>query len=174
VGPKKFYVVQRTYAASITPNAIEVAGSAITGQLMVNVGSAAKWKALALVPWIRILGGEDRSGSGILNYEVVANPGESRSGSLLIAGELVAVTQKSGTVAIPARISIGRVVDGKIRLSIGGTPGASHVLEGAPAVFGPWQTVPGVAPVVPVDATTDVSVEVLSSDSAKFFRARRN
>ncbi len=174
VGPKKFYVVQRTYAASITPNAIEVAGSAITGQLVVNVGSAAKWKALALVPWIRILGGEDRSGSGILNYEVVANPGESRSGSLLIAGELVAVTQKSGTVAIPARISIGRVVDGKIRLSIGGTPGASHVLEGAPAVFGPWQTVPSVAPVVPVDATTDVSVEVLSSDSAKFFRARRN
>ena len=174
VGPKKFYVVQRTYAASITPNAIEVAGSAITGQLGVNVGSAAKWKALALVPWIRILGGEDRSGSGILNYEVVANPGESRSGSLLIAGELVAVTQKSGTVAIPARISIGRVVDGKIRLSIGGTPGASHVLESASDVYGPWTPVSGVAPVIPNDAMTKTPLEFPSTESVKFFRVRRN
>ena len=157
-----------------SPSSQDVAGSATSGQLVVNVGSAAKWKALTLVPWIRILGGEDRSGSGILNYEVVANPGESRSGSLLIAGELVTVNQKSGTVAIPARIAISRVVDGKIRLSIGGTPGATHVLEGAPAVYGPWQSVPGIAPVVPLDAATDVNVEVLSTDSAKFFRARRN
>ena len=174
VGPKKFYVVQRTYAASVTPNAIEVAGSAITGQLAVNVGSAAKWKALALVPWIRILGGEDRSGSGILNYEVVANPGESRSGSLLIAGELVAVTQKSGTVAIPARISIGRVVDGKVRISIGGTPGLAHLLESASDVYGPWTPVPGLAPVIPNDAVTETPLDVPSTDSVKFFRVRRN
>ncbi len=121
-----------------------------------------------------ILGGEDRSGSGILNYEVVANPGESRSGSLLIAGELVAVTQKSGTVAIPARISIGRVVDGKVRTSIGGTPGLAHILESASDVYGPWTPVSGVAPVIPSDATTDTTVEIPSTESVKFFRVRRN
>jgi uncharacterized protein (TIGR03437 family) len=56
------------------------------------------WSAVSNAPsFITITGGASGSGGGAVNYNVAANTGAARSGTLTIAGQTYTVTQSAGT-----------------------------------------------------------------------------
>jgi hypothetical protein len=70
-----------------------VGGPASVG---VKTGSACTWTAASNAEWITITAGASGTGPGPVNFTVAPNPGESRSGSLTIAGQTYSVTQGIG------------------------------------------------------------------------------
>ena len=82
-----------------------------------------QWSAISDVPWITIIGGQTRSGSGDLHFEVAAVTGPPRTGTLTVAGQRVEVEQ--GTECI--------YTTGVTALSVGAEGGTSEVPVSAPA-----------------------------------------
>src|SRR5881396_1033391 len=65
-----------------------------TGTISVTSGAGCNWSAQSNADWIAITAGSSGSGSGTVQYAVSANTaGDSRSGTLSIAGQTFAVTQ---------------------------------------------------------------------------------
>jgi uncharacterized protein (TIGR03437 family) len=73
--------------------------AAAAGELLsVNVAthSICPWRATSDVYWITVLGEPNRSGPGLLNYEVQPNPGAARTGTLTVAGQRLTIVQGPG------------------------------------------------------------------------------
>ena len=81
-----------------------------------------QWSATSDVPWITIIDGRTRSGSGDLHFEAAAVTGPPRTGTITIAGQRVDVEQGTGctyTTAVAA-------------LNVGAEGGTSEVPVSAP------------------------------------------
>jgi hypothetical protein len=73
------------------------------GSTIVNVSTAAgcPWTAASNVPWAAVVQGSSGSGSGAAQIVVEGTNGPTRTGSVLVAGQLVTLTQGGGcTVAV--------------------------------------------------------------------------
>ena len=69
-----------------------------TGSVNVTTTAGCSWSAVNNASsFVTITGGANGSGSGAVTYNVAANPGAARSGTLTIAGQTYTVTQNSGT-----------------------------------------------------------------------------
>jgi hypothetical protein len=81
-----------TYAA--TPIIHTVTGAAGKGTVLVSTYSACRWGASSQVPWITV---QDSSivGTGVLTFNVAANPGPARTATFTVAGHTVSVSQAS-------------------------------------------------------------------------------
>jgi uncharacterized protein (TIGR03437 family) len=91
-----------TFSLSSTGQVFGPAGG--TGSVNVASTTGCSWTAVSNAPsFITITGGANGSGSGAVTYNVAANPGAARSGTLTIAGKTYTVTQNSGT---PGGLSI--------------------------------------------------------------------
>ena len=80
-----------------------VAAPAAGGSQNVTVTTAAdcSWSAVSHASWIAIAGAGSRSGSGVVQLDMLSNDGPARSGTATIAGRTVTVNQDSGcTIAI--------------------------------------------------------------------------
>jgi hypothetical protein len=91
---------------NLTP-ASETFGSA-SGEGAVNVSAAigCQWSAASGASWLSVIGSSSGSGSGTVRYQVDANTGATRDGTLTVAGQTFAVNQAgAGTVCT---VSIGR------------------------------------------------------------------
>ena len=79
-----------TYAA--TPTAHTLNGLAGRGTVLVSTHSACRWGASSQVPWITV---QESSivGTGVLTFNVAANPGPTRTATFTVAGYTVTVTQ---------------------------------------------------------------------------------
>ncbi len=97
VGTNAIAVTQSGYSASVSPMVSIAAANGGSQSVTVSVPSGAIWSAIAQVPWITIIGGLSQSGSGNLNYIISGNAGGSRSGTIIVAGQIVTVTQNSAT-----------------------------------------------------------------------------
>jgi hypothetical protein len=53
------------------------------------------WTALSNDPWITITGGSSGSGNGTVTYDVAANSGSARAGTMTIAGQTFTVNQEA-------------------------------------------------------------------------------
>ena len=79
---------------------ISVTAGATTGTVGVVTGPNCIWAAAARQNWIAILSGTNGMGPGGVTYVVAANPtSASRTGELLIAGQLITVSQAGRIVA---------------------------------------------------------------------------
>ena len=80
---------------AISPAGLTFPGEGGAGSVAVTVGSACTWSATASAAWMAVTAGGTGSGPGTVAYSVAANPAtESRSGTLMIAGQSHAVTQE--------------------------------------------------------------------------------
>lgn len=98
VAGKTVYVTQRGYTLSISPSAATLAANNGAGSIGVSANSTAIWEALTTVPWITITSSKSGSGSTTLTYSLANNAtGATRTGQILVAGEVFTVNQSAGT-----------------------------------------------------------------------------
>jgi len=65
------------------------------GAISVTTTAACAWTAASNDPWISISAGAAVTGSGTVRYSVTANDtGKNRNGTLTVASQTVAITQK--------------------------------------------------------------------------------
>ena len=83
-----------TCSYNIAPSAqsIAAAGGA-GGPVTVSTSAGCAWTAVSNASWITVTAGQSGSGSGAVSFTVAANPGNSRTGTLSIAGQTLTVTQ---------------------------------------------------------------------------------
>jgi hypothetical protein len=106
------------YALGTTSQTLGPAGG--TGSIAITTTSNCAWQAFSTVPWIAVTSSSG-TGNSSASFQVSANSGAPRSGTILIAGWAFAVTQQGADGSLPGA---------------GLTGGAmAHVVAG-----GPWKT----------------------------------
>jgi hypothetical protein len=101
----------------VSPLSHNVDASGGTRTVNVTGGAGCAWAASSAQPWITITSGTSGSGSGTVTFSVAAATGPSRSGTLIVAGQTVTVTQGNGcsfaiapdTQSVPASGGNGNV-----------------------------------------------------------------
>ena len=64
--------------------------------MSITAGAGCPWTATSAVQWITFSGATTGSGNGTVTFNVAANTGPARTGTLTIAGTVFAVTQANG------------------------------------------------------------------------------
>jgi hypothetical protein len=78
---------------SIAPATVSLPVAGGTGSITVTAAPACIWAVSGTPGWITITSGGNGSGNGTIVYSVQANTGDSRTGTLTIAGQTFTVTQ---------------------------------------------------------------------------------
>ena len=82
---------------SISPGSTAPGSGAVTGTTVsVTATAGCPWTAVSNDAWLTITGGASGTGNGTVTYNVAANTGPGRTGTLTIAGQTFTVTQASG------------------------------------------------------------------------------
>jgi hypothetical protein len=92
--------VAPTCTFAITPTTQTVDASASGGSVSVSTATACTWTASSNVPWLIITSGAIGTGNGSVAFNVAANAGASRTGTMTIAGQTFTVTQAAPVVAV--------------------------------------------------------------------------
>ncbi|MEE9912530.1 MAG: hypothetical protein K4571_12485 [Deltaproteobacteria bacterium] len=91
---KFFFPQSTTCLSTISPLSQAVAASGATGQTVtVASGTGCAWTAMSNNAWITIAGGAGGTGPGTVSYNVAANTGLARTGTMTIAGQNFTVSQ---------------------------------------------------------------------------------
>jgi hypothetical protein len=97
VAGKVVNFTQRGYQLSILPRVAEIGSNSGAGEFGVAAPITAVWEAIVSQPWITLLGSSSGAGTGTVRYSIAANTtGQTRTGSITVAGEEYTITQKSG------------------------------------------------------------------------------
>jgi hypothetical protein len=104
--------------------------------------SRCAWAAASAVPWIRIEGSANETGSGRLRYVVAPNTGPARAGTLIVAGTVITVNQGApGTPPpTPCTFTIAPTT-----ASFAADGGSSEVVVTASAPTCAWTAQPSVS-----------------------------
>lgn len=78
---------------SVTPAQLQIGGQGGPSVITVAAGTGCAWTATANEPWLSIATGSSGSGNGAVTATAVANPGPQRTGTLIVAGQSIGVTQ---------------------------------------------------------------------------------
>ncbi|MDO5319298.1 MAG: BACON domain-containing carbohydrate-binding protein [bacterium] len=145
VGDQTVYITQRPYDLSIEPRGDWVEGNGGAGEIQVALDIGSLWTAIATEPWLTIVQQYD-SGTGngkVLFSYTDNNTGKTRTGKIMIAGEVYTITQTARR-----NIAVTATVDGHGGSVAGGgvyNVGTAITLEAVPEdgyVFTGW-TLPG-------------------------------
>ena len=80
----------------VSPTSHAFASSGGGGEVSVNTPTGCAWTASTEASWISISSGATGNGAGGLRFNVAANAGPARSGSLVVAGQQSVVSQANG------------------------------------------------------------------------------
>lgn len=132
IGSEIVYVTQRSYELSIEPNGQWVDGNSGAGEIQVALDIQGVWNAIATEPWITVISGYNSgTGSGKVLFSYTDNnTGKTRTGKIMIAGEMYTLTQQSRQM-----VAVGASVEGHGgHVSGGGTynAGAEVTLAAVP------------------------------------------
>lgn len=117
IGSEIVYVTQRPYELSIEPKGQWVDGNSGAGEIQVALDIAGVWNAIATEPWI-IIDTKYNAGTGsgkVLFAYTDNNTGKTRTGKIVIAGEIYTLTQDARQLA-----SVGAGVEGHGGHVVGG------------------------------------------------------
>ena len=81
---------------SVDPTSYSAGSSGGTGTIAVATGAGCPWTAVSNVDWASIPGGSERTGPGTVQIVVSPTSGSSRTGTALVAGQTIALTQSAG------------------------------------------------------------------------------
>ncbi|MBL8167513.1 MAG: putative Ig domain-containing protein, partial [Acidobacteria bacterium] len=79
-----------------TPTGNNVSASGGNGSIGINTTGGCTWDAVSSVPWVTVTSGANGDGNGTVQFSVAANAGPERTGTMTVAGQIVAVSQASG------------------------------------------------------------------------------
>jgi hypothetical protein len=82
---------------AIAPQSVTVPANGATQTLNVVASNGCPWTAASNASFLSITSGSSGSGSGSVSYQVTANSGPTRSGTLTIAGQTFTVTETGTT-----------------------------------------------------------------------------
>ena len=120
----KFSVIQSaacTYTAAPLAHTVPTAGGVVT--VAVTTGPTCPWTVSSSDPWIGVSGPTSFTGPGSASFTVAAVSGAARTGTVVVAGQSVAISQGSGCAfAIsPESASISSAGgSGRVTVSTGG------------------------------------------------------
>jgi hypothetical protein len=97
--------------------AFSMGGAGGSAQVVVSAPPGCAWSAASHAAWLTITSGGSGSGAGTVVFQVAASDGPPRTGTLVVAGRLVTVTQSSAcslavdatTRAVPAEGGSGTI-----------------------------------------------------------------
>jgi len=78
---------------SVSPLSFDVENTAGTGTITVTAGTGCVWTAASNSAWLTIVTGSSGVGNGTVTYQIAANTGGARNGTLTVAGATVSVHQ---------------------------------------------------------------------------------
>jgi hypothetical protein len=96
IAGQTFTVTQAAVAPcsyAISPNTQKVEGIASTASVSVSTAGGCTWTAVSNVSWITVTSGATGTGSGTVTFNIAANPGKDRKGTLTVAGKTATVEQ---------------------------------------------------------------------------------
>ena len=112
IAGRKLYITQRGYAASIDPAVREIGSNAGQGEFGISASVDVVWQVLVTEDWITIVGDKFGNGDGTIHYTVKDNTtGASRTGKIIVAGEVYTITQLA-TLAVETTVKGHGVVSG--------------------------------------------------------------
>jgi hypothetical protein len=88
-----------TYALSLSSYGMTSSGGAGNVTITPSSGSCG-WAAVSNDSWITIVSDSSGTGTGTVTYNVTANGGAARTGTLMIGGQTFTVTQEPGTAPV--------------------------------------------------------------------------
>ena len=95
---------------SLSTSSLEVSAPATSGTVSVTAGGGCSWTAVSAASWIVVTSGASGSGTGNVSLSIAASPGGgSRTGTIIIAGQTVTVTQEGAactTSLSPSSVSV--------------------------------------------------------------------
>lgn len=106
--------------ATVQPASHAAPAGGATGSVTVAASAGCAWNATASDPWIAITAGAAGSGAGQVHFTIATNTGPARSGSLVVGGRTVAISQASGCVfsVTPGSVTLGPAAQtGSVSLS---------------------------------------------------------
>ncbi|MDQ4123908.1 MAG: FG-GAP-like repeat-containing protein [Acidobacteriota bacterium] len=136
-----FTVTNCTYSINQTNQQFPAAGG--NGTVTVTTGGDCAWTAVSNQPWITITGAGNGTGTGTIAYTVATNLGQARSGTIVIAGQMLTINQPNGCTYAVDPSSAG--------FSAVGGNGSFNLIASDPAC--PW-TVTSNAPWITVNSTS--------------------
>jgi hypothetical protein len=89
----------------LTPASLSAGLAAGTKIVSVNMPVGCSWTAAPSAPWMRIISGDRASGAASMVVYIDANSFSARSGSIMVAGKTVTVTQSGGACTATATVS---------------------------------------------------------------------
>ncbi len=109
---------QTTCAYNMTPTSAAFAETSGAGSINVTTAAGCNWLATSNAPaWLTITSGANVYGSGTVNYTVAANAGAARTATLVVAGQLITITQAAGTPApSPTPTNAGQILISEFRI----------------------------------------------------------
>ncbi len=98
IGSQTFVVNQAgtpncSYTIGSSSYSVGSAGG-VAPAVTVSTTAACSWSVSSSVPWITVLSGAAGTGGGSVTYQIAANTGGARTGTLTIAGHLFSVSQE--------------------------------------------------------------------------------
>jgi hypothetical protein len=125
---------QTTCTYTVSTTTFNLSGSGASATLSVNTGPACTWTVANVSSFISVTGTGTQTGPGNVSFSVGENPGDSRTGTLTVAGQTVTVNQAAndpvygnwgGTIAkgsgCPASLPPSVEYTGTIRRTSGAT-----------------------------------------------------
>lgn len=129
-----------TYAVGAETFSVDAAGG--DRQVAVTAGPGCPWTAESRVPWITIASDASGSGAGAVVFRVAASDGPGRSGTLIVAGRTITVSQALGcTYSIaPGAVNVSAQA-GTTTIQVDAGVGCAWTASSAL----PWATITGGA-----------------------------
>jgi hypothetical protein len=81
---------------SITPTSASPSASGGSSNVTVTAGTGCPWTAVSNSAWITVTSGASGTGNGTVAYNVSANTGLARTGTITIAGQTFTINQSNG------------------------------------------------------------------------------
>ena len=129
---------------SVSPTSASALSTGQSSSISVTTGGLCAWTATSAVPWMTITGGASMTGLGSTNYTVAPNAtGSARTGTLTVAGQIVTITQSTGSCTYSVSPTSASALSTGQSSSISVTTGGLCAWTATSAV--PWITITGGA-----------------------------
>jgi hypothetical protein len=89
-----------TYTIDPGSQTIDATG-AVGASVQVRTPFGCRWTSTSNAPWIAVTAGASGSGWGVVTFSVAANTGDSRTGTLAIAGRTATISQTAAGAPLP-------------------------------------------------------------------------
>lgn len=141
---------------TVNPTAENVgAGGGVPRPIEVSTTANCAWTATSGVPWIAVRSGASGTGNGSVTYEVEANAGGARTGTLTVAGHAVTISQQAAACSYAINPS-------RQTVPAGGGPGEIQLTTGPACAWTavanvPWITIANGSGTGPAKITYSVA-----------------